>query len=491
MSIARKGSWVAVTFLIFVSGNNAIFGTETMMTQILQPIRSSGDEVGLIFISDQFVAGKKYTNTAKAIQEASNLRIWVALTGSYLEKQITSGQVKQRIESAIFKLKHAGMASDTFVGVGHGLGGEYLAEQVPNTALGAVVLLGSTLPRDVMLRDFPVPVLTLFAELDGLMRITRAAEEYRKLTDDVLWTFLPGVFKTPVLFIEGANHSQFASGAMPPHIAFGDLLATVTEDEAHAMIGRHINNFLIVSFGTNQTENDEAIRQLIAGFFQSVVKFQPFLDLKRLDSDGDESMWTVLAQEYFAGEYSDRVDIFNHVMEGSSFFTTRPSIKSVGKRVVVGTAAEVKAESGWDLFKDYLNIESLREISMKLISKDAIWKKLVGKNDTMLRSPPNTCKSLNELALTLALSLSSATAQHRYKTHGRPIIFEEDIMHGSNMWWGPASLKTWNDDSGLHVQSVAMVTSITSFLNPGVHYCKVMPLYRAMEWVNIDSLRPY
>ena len=66
--------------------------------------------------------------SARAIQEASELRVWVALTGSYLLNVADSQQVARSAREAIQKLKNAGMKSRNYVGVGHGIGGNYCQE---------------------------------------------------------------------------------------------------------------------------------------------------------------------------------------------------------------------------------------------------------------------------------------------------------------------------------------------------------------------------
>ena len=354
-----------------------------------------------------------------------------------------------------------------------------------------MILLGSSLPRDTQLRDFPTPVLTLAAELDGLTRITRVAEEYAKLADDVLWNVLLGIYRTPVILLEGVNHAQFASGLMPPHVSLGDLAPNVTEEQAHLKVGEYVNHFLTATFSSEDSHIEQALRNLTAAFFQCVVKLQPFLVIKSLDTDGEESLWTILAQEHFAAEYGPRVGTYNMVLENPMFFTKQPTSFFAGDVLVLGTATLIHAEDKPNPLQNQMVKESPQELNMKLVSKDAMWKALASKNDTTLRSEANTCASLNRLGLELALALSGKTARERYETRGRPIIVEEDMMRTSNLVWAPTPLQMWEDEAGLHVKSVAMVTPITNFINAGAHYCKVMSPYRAMEWVNVDSLRPY
>lgn len=464
---------------LVIACQNLFVDSEAVAVEILKPIRSTGDEAGLIFIPNTFIKGEQYKKTAQAIQEASELRVWVALTKGFVPDP---QQVPDIVNNAISLFKKAGITTINFVGVGHGVGGFYLQANETLSQLKAIILMGSTLPREAELQKFPVPVLTLAAELDGLTRITRVVEEYLDLNDDAPWTFFLGLYKTPIVCLEGANHAQFASGEMPNYIKSGDLAANVSEEDAHAMIGQHINSFLTVTFSSIESQTNIALEQLINAFVKTVKKFQPFVDVKYLDTDGRESMWTVLAQQYFAGELENRTAIYNDIFKNPEFFSKRPVLETFGKAVIAGTATLIHAQDKTSVLQHLTPMESPMEIDMKLVSKNAIKRALDGADSKSVKSKSNTCKSLNRLALAIALVMSTPTAMERYYSTGKQIIFEEDAMQATSFFWSISPLQLWEDDSGLHVKSIAMVT-------PDFHFCKVISPYRAMEWVNIDSLR--
>ena len=60
---------------------------------------------------------------AEAIQAASELRVWVALTGDQFQSTTGGYAISREIEGAIKELKRAGMTSDIYIAVAHGMGG--------------------------------------------------------------------------------------------------------------------------------------------------------------------------------------------------------------------------------------------------------------------------------------------------------------------------------------------------------------------------------
>ena len=355
----------------------------------------------------------------------------------------------------------------------------------------AVILMGSFIPRGDRLQDFPVPVLTLAAELDGVARMSRMAEEFAKLKDDIQESF-SNIYRTPVLVLEGVNHAQFASGALPYFIQKYDLIPDVTEEDAHRMIGEHVNDFLTATFSTAPLQADNALRNLKIAFSKSVDKFQPFLDVKAL---GNVSRWTILAQEHIAGKFANQIQVANTVEKLSTFHFSEPSIQIGGGSIVVNTKTLEESRS-FDP-PPYFGRESLDQLDVKLKSKNAIWDAITAQGNgtqvdgplTSLKGEPATCKSLNELALEVALNHSTKEARDRYKTRGKSIILEDDLSFSNRLLWAVSALDTWKNGQSLYVKSMAYSTPVTGSWNPGMLYCKLITPYRVMEWINIDSLK--
>ena len=365
-------------------------------------------------------------------------------------------------------------------------------EGAKNSELKAIILMGSFLQRAVKLKDYPLPVLTLAAELDGVARVTRVVEEFAKLKEDILESF-SNLYRTPVLLLEGVNHRQFASEPMPKSIQQYDLAPDVTEDEAHRMIGEYVNDFLTTTFSSSPYQVDNALKDLEKAFSKSIDKFQPFLDIKALDFNGNISQWTILAQKHIADEFAKQIQVSNDVQRYFEFHGSQPSITIGSDSVTVNTKSLQHISS----LQAYFARQSPEQIDMKLKSKNAIWEALaaqgnathVGGPQTSLKSEPATCKSLHELALEVAMNHSSKKAQDRYKTRGRPIIFEEDNATGSPLMWYLGVLSVSKNKQNVRVTSPAFTTPIASGPNSGMLYCKLLSPYYLMEWINIDSLK--
>ncbi|XP_035828815.1 uncharacterized protein LOC101861622 [Aplysia californica] len=449
---------------------------------IIPPIRSSGPEAAVIFVPGASIDGKAYEETGRAIQAATNIRLWVALTGNYTLNTPNPLQLPAAMRGAFDKLQKAGMKGENYVGVAHSLGGVFLPSYAKDSPLKAVVLLGSYLTSGNSLSGYPKPILTLSGELDGQTRITRIALTYKELVNDISKT-PSALYRTPVLNIKGSNHAQFASGPMPGIVARYDLKPEISDAEAHQEIGEHVSNFISVTF--NLCKVDQAKAAISGAFTDAGTRFQPLLSVKAMDKTGDSSPWSVRAQKEVAADLQEQLTVKNKVASNPAFTINKPEFSRSGDKVSVKTYTLI------DYARNPIDVstipESPTELSVKLKSYDAIHLFLTGDRST--GQDDSTCKQLNELAVSIAFDASTPDAKRRYQASNRPIILADDICTDNGFSWSTQPLKLVEKDDGLHVQSVAMKVSTRSILFPGVFYCKLLSPYRAMEWMNVDSLR--
>ena len=111
--------------------------------------------------------------------------------------------------------------------------------------------------------------------------------------------------------------------------------------------------------------------------------------------------------------------------------------------------------------------------------------------------PKKQCADVNRDAFALAQSLLRKTATGnatlaRYAKRGRPMCFADDKSVFENI--GPLFVKTKLSaaDNGtcLVVTSVTDYTELDGKIYPGVHYCKLLPPARAIDYMMTDALKP-
>ena len=111
---------------------------------------------------------------------------------------------------------------------------------------------------------------------------------------------------------------------------------------------------------------------------------------------------------------------------------------------------------------------------------------------------PATCGQVNSVAIQTAIKLMASTAAGnaslaRHRSRGRKICLGDDFGVPGNI--GPLFLQEAisiaDNGSCLVVESLKLGPQpLDAFLFPGVHYCKLLPPSRVIDWMMIDSLKP-
>ena len=96
-----------------------------------------------------------------------------------------------------------------------------------------------------------------------------------------------------------------------------------------------------------------------------------------------------------------------------------------------------------------------------------------------------------QIAVKTALQYSTIDAKRRYQAAKRPIVLEDDINSDDIHWWARQSLGLDERDDGLHIQSVSIHDTQPVSNHSQRFFCKMLSPYRAMEWINVDSLRKH
>lgn len=246
-----------IVFLLGFLCDSAVGNLEATYEDVIlkPPTSKTGTVVVLYFGQGADIKTSQYVKIMTTLQNALTFPLWVGIpqcpeNACSIPNGLSNGIA--RINSAMIA---QGMKADKSFYGGHSLGGammpDYVYKSASKTASG-MFLLGSFLTRKYKTGKtsqgrpqvvFPVPTLTIGAELDGLCRISRITEA---LYSQVTFSSDPAKASTtlPVTVISGMNHMQFASGEVPTFVKENDLKAEITEDQAQTAAVKDISVFM-------------------------------------------------------------------------------------------------------------------------------------------------------------------------------------------------------------------------------------------------------
>lgn len=114
---------------------------------------------------------------------------------------------------------------------------------------------------------------------------------------------------------------------------------------------------------------------------------------------------------------------------------------------------------------------------------------------------PNLCADINAATLAWAVEHAGAATVARYAAKGLPIvqIADTDAYIGPQFTYGSLNYTFVNATASatgapyVAMGSTTLRTPLNYFLpiSAGFHYCLLLSPARAMEWVYVDSLRPF
>merc|ERR1719199_1497888 len=390
----------------------------------------------------------------------------------------------------------------------------------------ALLLLGGFLLR-AKRADFPVPTLTIGAELDGLARVTRMAEAAYHARESS-----PREADFPVALVMGMNHMQFASGAPPPNVAKNDLVAEIEDAAAHEAVGGLAADFFARRLGLREAGALAASDAAARTFFATVVDAFELEGSRRFNAPAqiggpdekrctrglcpDRSPWAPRAQELISEVDGFKIRAKNAFAQlGGSPVTGQdfhlPNVTRDGDTLDITTYSQCYWNDALhevlDDFDTGFTFLSAEEIGTKLYSRQCTENVGAGKNASFAVDDPDFCRQTNELAYKWAQDHVPAHSLERFRKVGIPLTFAADIEKESGPFWLYArlkfSLKTGPD--GAEVAEVAAPCGKTeqdwwqkhvhiprphAIPDPGCyHYCKLLSPARAAEWILVDGLR--
>ncbi|XP_059154584.1 uncharacterized protein LOC131940024 [Physella acuta] len=488
-----------------VSGGQIVVLAALLVTWVqgehkaLEPLddkRSSGSgrDAAILLVPEVGVSHLDYELFGRIIQQIYPSKLWIGLIDTSTEGSLTLDNLPLLMDESVRELKKLGLSvkHDLFLAA-HGQPGQVAANyaEAMYETLRGLILLGSFLPKMFNFVSFPLPVLTLIGELDGVTRVTGIAQSIQALIHSS--QFDSGfVIQSPLVILEGGNHAIFISGTLPPDMHELDI-----EPEVDNLLSMERASTLTSHFLSNVLREPEELAITAAAEFKlefekAVNITQPIRFLRDSTEKNLESFWVRTAQKWLSGmegKDSSEIEVQSLVGKDSNDFGLPPAIitehginKIVTFSDIIRSSDDVRGGGVIDS-----SLMAPEEIAAKMLGPERI--QAYVKNSTIAQN--YTCRDLNYASFVTAYNTASDTARQRYDRYRRGAIFEPDIVTDSEVLWQTTKLKVETKGTELYVTSIAFKTPHTENLGPedGLFFCKLLPPDRALEWIYVDSLR--
>lgn len=494
----------------------------------MKPIKAGDTEIAVIWIQGAQCPQTGYVPLLQELQKTSEHAMWVGQP-SYLLDTPEPVRLQAGIDNTLKLMTDAGMGKDVKVFyAAHSLGTVFLqmfcAKNVDRCA--GQILAGGFIARTSYYPSFsyPVPTLTMGGSLDGLARVTRTGAEayYQQIEKaDQGEDF-------PVVVIEGMNHWQWSSGKPAALVGQRDLMAELTEVEAHTTAATLMSDFIDKQLGVGKGSLVASAVAQTKTFVAPLIKAYELEGSRHYDAPRqikgpgasecvkggcpDSSGWTGTAQAIIAGDLQgwkfeskdEFVDCSSTPITGGEFHLPNITNDTTTKTVFGTTYSQCNWDLG-DAEDTGFVYTSASEIGAKLSSRQCLLIKGVGLVDTPFSvDDPDFCKMANQQAYDWALANAGQKTAARYNTFGQIYTFGADIQKAGGPLFLDAGI-TYKDngDDGVEISSPAQKTEQnywpdhfgpiprpSGIPDPGCfHYCKLLSPARAMEWIYVDGLR--
>ncbi|KAK3257679.1 hypothetical protein CYMTET_33245 [Cymbomonas tetramitiformis] len=482
---------------------------------IFKPL-ASGPPKLMVLIPGGKVPNVNYTNTALAIQKATEMSLWIVVPAVFERLCIIqcSGKgaclvLHQAVEGAIAKAVKAGFplvdkSRDVFIG-GHSLGGtcgNYLMQGYPGVYAGLVIMgsyVDSKGPGSLV--NYTAPVILIGAELDGgLAKPVNMALWWMQFEEVLVSKGRDTAIRNKsVVILPSIDHSDFCPGYAVP----GDLPSELDSATAlNTYIGPTVAAFLHLHSGMPTSVQQKAIAKLTNAIAQTRTLMTPIVRAFDLEVDGGigiieggaSSPWCITAQHRIGGlSATDDANLFiknkytNSSTGEGGFEHTRVGYKVSGSQLLLNTSGHNAYERD---VEDTATTNAAKEIGCKLVSSGRIEQQL---NVTAVTKGV-TCGDVNKYAVEKMKDLLQSQVPktlQRYETKGRGFCWKPDFSPPGDI--GPLfiaeTLELKENATCLSVASLTISTTISSKIFPGVHYCKLLSPAKVMDWIYTVSMK--
>jgi|LauGreSBDMM110SN_4_FD.fasta_scaffold27599_1 hypothetical protein len=255
---------------------------------IITPSKASNVEVLLFIIQGADIAPSAYVPLAQQIQAKSSLKLWIAIP-QFKNNMTNPIAIEVKSKEILKELEVIGMKATKRFYSGHSEGGAMVQLWTSYTKdiVDGQILMGSFITRAFKTTNYhfsyPIPTLTIGAELDGLCRVTRIAEAYYTQLIDPYNTDIEYNNKNfPVTVILGATHMQFGSGSPPEFVYEHDLAPEISYDAAHALIAQDAADYMS-SLTSEAKDSAECASRLATRLDQTHTFVDPIIEALQLE----------------------------------------------------------------------------------------------------------------------------------------------------------------------------------------------------------------
>jgi len=373
--------------------------------------------------------------------------------------------------------------------------------------------------------SFPIPVLTIGGELDGIVRLGRFAEASHVQRADT---------RLPVVVIPGMTHtSMLATGLFSP--LSGDIPATLGADpevvrgSLAQAFGAFLKTVVDGSDSNALSKLKSASSDALAPLVTSLVDQEGSWYMNTGDDEHGASSWAAAAQQsmcdplpqgwtwgkdastnhfhllsdedkippYYRGKHRANVTLLQGKTLQSSTVSQLRYIEISVTQAGIGLNGnaiikEEKCNVLNEIKDDGAGFVSAIEIGTKLASRQLAYSR-TGQPAPDSLDDGNRCAAINKAAYSWALAAASKDARERHEAHGMKMRFvnDEKPTPPAGPWW------IWNylQYKPNHSTNTLDVSSWYAFYplsglkyGAGNHYCKLLSPARAMEWIYTASL---
>lgn len=380
------------------------------------------------------------------------------------------------------------MSQTDVIVAAHSLGGIFAQSVAKNDGYSALILYGSYLVKKAghnVLAEYPIPVMQVEAELDGLTRASRVAYEYKNyktIAEELGENY--AMKKGPVVMLDDINHSSFCADY---NVTDDIIPAEINTAAGHARIANLTVTWLSVVF----QPSDESKAAMKAYMQHTDEFFAPYLQLQTLDAEKvcESAQYTIAG---LSTNDAARLTVFANYTDDEGVFQS----KSAALFPLQGSGSNAATVSvvSHPWIEPNKNDRSLTPqapiyVQCQLKSKEAVAQSLgivPSKSDM-------SCVDANMANYEVAVKTLSLKTVKRYQRRGKQLKFFPDAKLSSEKDWFDfkvvptavdAAATTWQ------VVSPAFVTPVTAAPPAsGLHMCSVVPPSRVAEWIMTDGLK--